>query len=168
MYGLGAEDFMICLAPSWLLNISPELWIFSSPGTTWYPWIHIVSYHQLAIWSTEYIKNTFLQILTARTVVPTHSQETNCQGSLVLLGPAVCVMQFKKVQCGRLCAMWVWSCSFYVAHCTPQTAHCIVQCSLFCVQYEKYNAINTAQSYYIKTTHAMCVLIIKSCTITTN
>ena len=30
-----------------LLNMSPELWVFSSPGTTWYSWIHIVSYIQL-------------------------------------------------------------------------------------------------------------------------
>ena len=29
---------------SWLLNISPEVWVVSSPGTTWYPWIHIVLY----------------------------------------------------------------------------------------------------------------------------
>ena len=31
---------------SWLINISPELWVLSSPCTTWYPWIHIVSYAQ--------------------------------------------------------------------------------------------------------------------------
>ena len=28
----------------WHRNISPELGVLSSPGTTWYPWIHIVSY----------------------------------------------------------------------------------------------------------------------------
>ena len=32
---------------SWLPNISPELWVLSSPCTTWNPWIHIVSYADL-------------------------------------------------------------------------------------------------------------------------
>ena len=29
---------------SWLLSISPELWVLPSPGTTWYHWCHNVSY----------------------------------------------------------------------------------------------------------------------------
>ena len=29
---------------SWLLNISPELWLFSSPCTVWYPWFHTFSH----------------------------------------------------------------------------------------------------------------------------
>ena len=39
---------------SWLLNISPELWVLSSPCTFWYPRIHIASYvyarKQISCW----------------------------------------------------------------------------------------------------------------------
>ena len=48
-------EHYVCLESSWyqdlfgteiscFLNISPELWVLSSPCTTWYHWIYIVSY----------------------------------------------------------------------------------------------------------------------------
>ena len=48
---------------SWLLNISTELCVLSSPCTTWYPWIDIVSYMSRC-WVGSCMRECFLLILS--------------------------------------------------------------------------------------------------------
>ena len=61
MHAWGAVDLRIYLAnkKSWLLNISPELWLLSLPDTTWYPWFHTVLYTEPSIYLGRSIQNSW-------------------------------------------------------------------------------------------------------------
>ena len=159
MYLLGSRGFQDLFGTniSCLLNISPEHWVLSSPGTTCYPWIysrmilqydprntsrlHFYKFWQQGLWFQHIHRKLIakdpwscLGLQCVLCSLKSAMRTVVCNVSLIVCNVSLIV-------CNVSLKLQVLCCTLYTANCTLHCSVFIVLCSIWEIQCNKHGSV---------------------------